>query len=243
MLATQTVRETILTSALLRLPTTMSLEDKEKRVDEQIALFGLEKCQNTFIGDGVKIIGVSGGERKRCSIAMATVVLPPILFLDEPTSGLDAFIAFSVINAMKKLCGMGVTIITTIHQPSSDTFALFDDLLLLVAGSIVYQGAATDTVGYFATQAGFVCPEHSNPADFFFMHVLTMGDEEKKIRTKFVQAERTKALSDAWAGYKKSAGLDVAVKLEGVTATYQHESEASANSHKVNNYGQFKLRK
>jgi len=53
-------------------------------------LFGLTKCANTYIGDpSSKVIGVSGGERKRVSIAMVTVTQPKILFLDEPTSGLD----------------------------------------------------------------------------------------------------------------------------------------------------------
>lgn len=207
MLATQTVRETVIMSALLRLPATMSHEEKVKRADDCIQLFGLNKCKDTYIGDGVKVIGVSGGERKRTSIAISIVAFPKIVFLDEPTSGLDSFIAFSVIKSLRRLCSAGVTVITTIHQPSSDTFALFDDLVLLADGSVVYHGESVTAVDYFARRGGFVCPPHSNPADFFFMHVLTCGDDDEKLRTKFVQSERSAFLVAAWGAEVEEGGL------------------------------------
>ncbi|GMH78937.1 hypothetical protein TL16_g07982 [Triparma laevis f. inornata] len=198
MLATQTVRETIEMSALLRLPSSLSREAKLARAQEVIELFGLTKCEATYIGDpSSQIIGVSGGERKRVSIAMMCVAQPRIIFLDEPTSGLDSFIAFSVIKIMKKLCSMGVTVITTIHQPSSDIFELFDDLLLIQSGSLVYHGPCSDSVGHFDT-LGFKCPEKHNPADFFFMRVLTCGDDEEKQKINFDQEERTRTLREAW---------------------------------------------
>ena len=159
MLATQTVRETIEMSALLRLPMSWSKSAKLARAQEVIELFGLQKCESTYIGDPAsQIIGVSGGERKRVSIAMMCVAQPRIIFLDEPTSGLDSFIAFSVIKIMKKLCAMGVTVITTIHQPSSDIFELFDDLLLIQSGAIVFHGKCSNSVGHFDA-LGFPCPE------------------------------------------------------------------------------------
>ncbi|GMH83511.1 hypothetical protein TrVE_jg5561 [Triparma verrucosa] len=198
MLATQTVRETIEMSALLRLPMSWSKSAKLARAQEVIELFGLQKCESTYIGDPAsQIIGVSGGERKRVSIAMMCVAQPRIIFLDEPTSGLDSFIAFSVIKIMKKLCAMGVTVITTIHQPSSDIFELFDDLLLIQSGAIVFHGKCSSSVGHFDA-LGFPCPEKHNPADFFFMRVLTCGDDEEKQRIKFDQEERTRTLTEAW---------------------------------------------
>ena len=202
MLATQTVRETIEMSALLRLPSTWSLKAKLDRAQECIELFSLNKCADTYIGaPASKIIGVSGGERKRVSIAMMCVAQPRILFLDEPTSGLDSFIAFSVIKIMKKLCQMGVTVLTTIHQPSSDIFELFDDLMLIQSGNIVYHGPCKDSVAHFSS-IGFKCPEQHNPADYFFMHVLTCGDDEEKARIKFSQNERTAALVEGWGKVK-----------------------------------------
>ncbi|KAJ3054386.1 hypothetical protein HDU99_007787 [Rhizoclosmatium hyalinum] len=118
-LATMTVREAITMSALLRLPEEMSLEEKTKAVERTIKLLNLEKCAATIIGNS-SIKGVSGGERKRCAMAMEIITNPSILFLDEPTSGLDTFTAFSVVNTLRNLASTGRTIITTIHQPSSE---------------------------------------------------------------------------------------------------------------------------
>jgi ATP-binding cassette subfamily G (WHITE) protein 1 len=203
MLATQTVRETIIMSALLTLPMTMTTEDKIRRAEEVIELFGLTKCADTYIGDpSSKIIGISGGERKRTSIAMSCVSTPSILYLDEPTSGLDSFIAFSVVKILKKLCDLGVSVVTTIHQPSSDTFSLFDDLIMITEGQVVYHGGCSQSVTYFGSIAEngepFACPEHSNPSDYYFMHVLTCGDNEEKVRINFNQDSRTKLLVDEW---------------------------------------------
>ena len=194
MLATQTVRETVEMAALLRLPSGMSRSEKLSRANETLELFGLTKCADTYIGDpSSKVIGVSGGERKRVSIAMISVAQPQILFLDEPTSGLDSFIAFSVIKVLKKLCGRGVTVLTTIHQPSSDIFQLFDDLLLVQSGSVVYHGPADASVSYFGS-IGFQCPPLSNPADYFFMHVLT----ELEAAPSYDQDSRERELRSAW---------------------------------------------
>lgn len=102
---------------------------------------------------------------------------------------------------MKKLCSKGVTVLTTIHQPSSDIFQLFDQLLLVQSGNLVYQGDASEAVNYFA-KIGFKCPELSNPADYFFMHVLT----ELEGGPNFSQQERENVLSDAWKAHKNKHG-------------------------------------
>jgi ABC-type multidrug transport system ATPase subunit len=209
-LATSTVREAIVMSALLRLPQDMEHEKKLEKADEMIELFALTKCQDTYIGNPASnFIGVSGGERKRCAIAALCVTNPDILFLDEPTSGLDSFIAFTVLKILKRLNSQGVTVVTTLHQPSSDIFSLFDDLHLLVGGRTVYYGPSDDSVPYFAA-LGYPCPKHSNPADFFFMHVLTEGDESKK--ATFDQAQRTQALGNSWDDSKENAASTSCIK-------------------------------
>ncbi len=81
-----TVRENLMFSAQLRLPTTIDKTEKQCRVEDTIELLGLWKCANSKIGTDM-IRGVSGGERKRCSIGMELVVDPAVIFLDEPTSG------------------------------------------------------------------------------------------------------------------------------------------------------------
>ncbi|KAJ3192234.1 ATP-binding cassette sub- G member 1 [Irineochytrium annulatum] len=174
-LASMTVREAIEMSATLRLPKSMSAEDRKRRVDEVIQELNLNKCVDTIIGDAMQK-GVSGGERKRCAMAMEMVTNPSVLFLDEPTSGLDTFTAFAVIKSLRELChNRGQTIVATLHQPSSEIFHLFDDLLLLSEGRIMYQGPAHKAVPYFSRE-GYPCPKRSNPADYFFYHILNTNE-------------------------------------------------------------------
>lgn len=166
-----TVRETITFSALLRLPQDMPKDLKLKRVDQIIRELGLLKCQNTVVGNEV-IRGVSGGERKRVNIGTELVTDPSLIFLDEPTSGLDAFSAESVMNSLLKLARNSRTIITTIHQPRSSIYAMFDNLLLLSEGRCMYFGQAQQAEAYFARQ-GFSCPRGFNPSDYF-LDVLSL---------------------------------------------------------------------
>jgi ABC-type multidrug transport system ATPase subunit len=82
---------------------------------------------------------ISGGERKRCSIGVELITDPSVILLDEPTSGLDSFKALALIKLLNRLARKeGKTIISTIHQPSSQAFALFDRLILMQDGNIVY---------------------------------------------------------------------------------------------------------
>lgn len=170
MLETMTVREAIKQSAILRLPKSVSKEERKNRVEDIIRLLHLESCQNTKIGSTNKK-GISGGERKRCATAMELIANPPMLFLDEPTSGLDTFTAYTVVKSLSRLAHQGRTVIATIHQPSSQIFHLFDDLILLNEGHIVYCGDVQASIDYFA-RLGYPCPQYSNPADFYFMDVL-----------------------------------------------------------------------
>lgn len=90
--------------------------------------------------------GVSGGERKRTNIGVELIGNPSILFLDEPTSGLDAFQAFNVMQSLWLLAQAGRTVLATVHQPRSSIFQMFDLLMLITKGRMVYFGAAADAV-------------------------------------------------------------------------------------------------
>lgn len=125
---TMTVRECLEFAAKLKLKGTN--EKKLQRVDETIKELRLQKCQNTKIG-GPLIKGVSGGERKRTSIGVELITDPNLIFLDEPTTGLDSFTATSVMEILRDLARSGRTIVSTIHQPNSDIFEMFDRLMLL----------------------------------------------------------------------------------------------------------------
>jgi len=200
-LATMTVREAITMAALLRLPRTMSHEAKLARVQQVIELLHLQKCSENVIGSTL-IKGISGGERKRVAIAMVMITNPSILLLDEPTSGLDAFTAYSICNTLKNVARTGRTVAATIHQPSSDIFHLFDDLVLLSEGYVIYHGPAEKMVPYFA-KIGFQFPQYTNPADYLFMSILNdakkMAEEgEKKGPTSEEQVARLAQLADNW---------------------------------------------
>lgn len=102
---------------------------------------GLQECADSVIGNW-HLRGISGGEKKRLSIALEIITMPKILFLDEPTSGLDSASAFFVVQSLRNIARDGRTVISSVHQPSSEVFALFDDLFLLSGGETVYFGEA-----------------------------------------------------------------------------------------------------
>ncbi|KAH6814853.1 ABC-2 type transporter family protein [Perilla frutescens var. frutescens] len=165
LLGTLTVRETITYSAHLRLPSSTTKEEMNDIIEGTIMEVGLQECSDRQIGNW-QLRGISGGEKKRLSIALEILVRPRILFLDEPTTGLDSAASFFVIQAIKNLARDGRTVISSIHQPSSEVFALFDDLFLLSGGEAVYFGEAKTAVKFFA-EAGFPCSSRRNPSDHF----------------------------------------------------------------------------
>ncbi|KAK4241540.1 hypothetical protein C8A03DRAFT_41028 [Achaetomium macrosporum] len=167
MLPTLTVHETILTSALLRLPRDMTRAAKEQRVLEVEKQLGIYHIRDSLIGsEEGKGRGISGGEKRRVSIACELVTSPSILFLDEPTSGLDAYNAYNVIECLVTLAKTYKrTVIFTIHQPRSNIVALFDRLILLAQGKTVYSGPLHQCQDYF-DHIGYSCPPGFNIADY-----------------------------------------------------------------------------
>nr|XP_024379444.1 ABC transporter G family member 14-like isoform X3 [Physcomitrium patens] len=159
-----TVKETLVYAARLRLPDTYTREAKVQRAESIITELGLERCKDTIIGGPFKR-GVSGGERKRVSIGHEMLVDPSLLFLDEPTSGLDSTTALRIIKTLQDMAKSGKTIITTIHQPSSTVYHMFDKMILLSEGHLLYYGDGHQAMSYFAS-IHFSPPFPMNPADF-----------------------------------------------------------------------------
>ncbi|XP_022935200.1 ABC transporter G family member 22-like isoform X3 [Cucurbita moschata] len=159
-----TVKETLRYAALLRLPKTLTKEQKEKRAVDVIYELGLERCQDTMIG-GSFVRGVSGGERRRVSIGNEILINPSLLFLDEPTSGLDSTTALKIVQILHEIAEAGKTVVTTIHQPSSRLFHKFDKLILLGKGSLIYYGKAAEAINYFSS-IGCSPLIAMNPAEF-----------------------------------------------------------------------------
>uniref|UniRef100_A0A7S3EFB3 Probable ATP-dependent transporter ycf16 n=1 Tax=Rhodosorus marinus TaxID=101924 RepID=A0A7S3EFB3_9RHOD len=164
MFETLTVQEQIRFSADLRLPKKVGKERRRIKAEEIINELGLRNVKESKIG-GESVRGVSGGEKRRVNIGTELVTSPSLIFLDEPTSGLDSFNALNVMQSLRNLAERGRTIVTTIHQPRSNIFKLFDQLLLLSKGEVVYFGPANEAVAYFS-KLGHPCPPEYNPADF-----------------------------------------------------------------------------
>ncbi|XP_039594323.1 broad substrate specificity ATP-binding cassette transporter ABCG2-like [Polypterus senegalus] len=164
-MGTLTVRENLLFSAALRLPSSISFTEKQERVSNVITELGLTRVADSKLGTEL-IRGVSGGERKRTNIGMELITEPPVLFLDEPTTGLDASTAKAVLALLKRLAQRGRTIIFSIHQPRYSIFKLFDSLTLLAIGRVIYHGPAQSALQYFHS-IGYECEPFNNPADFF----------------------------------------------------------------------------
>ncbi|QLG71364.1 hypothetical protein HG535_0B04040 [Zygotorulaspora mrakii] len=165
LLPTLTVYETILNSALLRLPRALSFESKQARVYQVLEELRILEIKDRIIGDEFER-GISGGEKRRVSIACELVTSPLILFLDEPTSGLDANNANNVVECLVRLSkNFNRTLVLSIHQPRSNIFQLFDKLVLLSNGEMVYSGDAI-RVADFLRNNGYNCPSDYNIADY-----------------------------------------------------------------------------
>lgn len=165
LIPTLTVYETVLNSALLRLPRNMTLRQKEARVIEVLNELRILNIKDRVIGSDFKR-GISGGEKRRVSIACELVTSPSIIFLDEPTSGLDSYNAKNVIECLVRLSrDYNRTIVFTIHQPRSNIVSLFDQMILLSEGDLIYSGDEIKCNDYFGRN-GYRCPLGYNLADY-----------------------------------------------------------------------------
>lgn len=194
LLPSLTVRETLRFAAVLRLPAWMSKAEKTRRADSVLLKMGLRDCADNLIGSEL-VKGISGGEKRRVTIAIQILTDPRVLLLDEPSSGLDGFTAASIIEVLRGLAEEGRTVLLTIHQPRSDLFEHFGNVLLLArGGSPVYAGMGNGMLKYFET-LGFSCGQHMNPADFALdMITVDTQHEAKEAASK----EKVKGLIETW---------------------------------------------
>jgi len=118
-------------------------------VTDTLKTLGIYETRELVVGNPLQKT-ISGGQRKRLNIALELLREPPILFLDEPTSGLSSRDSENIIDLLKELSLKGKLVLTTIHQPSSDIFKMFDNLLLLdVGGYQIYYGDPVESLVYF----------------------------------------------------------------------------------------------
>ncbi|XP_017472900.1 PREDICTED: ATP-binding cassette sub-family G member 1 [Rhagoletis zephyria] len=164
-----TVEELMELSCNLKLP---HCKCKAELITEILENLNLNHRRNIFAEK------LSGGERKRLSIALELVANPKIFFLDEPTSGLDEVTAAQCIRLLSQLAKQGRTIVCTIHQPSATIFNYFDSIFVLASGQCVYQGPPSAVIP-FLRHVHIECPKYYSPSDYIIE--LCDADEGKLI--------------------------------------------------------------
>ena len=131
-----TVLEEVLLAARRRLPPGTSSAECLKKALEALHLMELSHRLDTKIGSGGGKGGISGGERRRVSVAKGILTNPRVLMLDEPTSGLDAASALLLVRIFKRIALRGCCVLCIIHQPRLEAFNLFDKVVALGAGTV-----------------------------------------------------------------------------------------------------------
>ncbi|KAE8140099.1 ABC-2 type transporter-domain-containing protein [Aspergillus pseudotamarii] len=168
------------------------------RIQTLLSAFGIQKQASTLVGTPIRK-GISGGQKRRVSVASQLITCPKILLLDEPTSGLDSTASYEIISYVKKLAvANNLIIIASIHQPSTTTFQLFDNLLLLSGGKTCYFGPISDVPSYFES-IDYPVPSNTNPAEYLLDAVSSDfavdEDQVEKIQTAWTQSAECAALS------------------------------------------------
>ncbi|KAL3528696.1 hypothetical protein ACH5RR_008018 [Cinchona calisaya] len=145
--------------------------------DYVLRILGLDGCQDTIIGDEMQR-GISGGQKKRVTTGEIIVGPTKTLFMDEISTGLDSSTTFQIVKCLQQIVRVTeATVLMSLLQPSPETYELFDDIILLSEGQIVYHGPREHILEFFET-CGFRCPERKGAADFL-QEVMSRKDQEQ----------------------------------------------------------------
>ncbi|XP_021748020.1 ABC transporter G family member 34-like isoform X1 [Chenopodium quinoa] len=143
--------------------------------DYVLKLLGLDICADTMVGDEMRR-GISGGEKKRLTLGEMLVGPTKVFLMDEISTGLDSSTTFRICKNLRDIVHMlDVTMIISLLQPNPETYDLFDDIILLIEGHIVYQGSCEDVLEFF-DYMGFKCPERKEVVDFL-LEVTSKKDQ------------------------------------------------------------------
>ncbi|KAH9258346.1 hypothetical protein BASA81_003395 [Batrachochytrium salamandrivorans] len=237
-----TVLETLQFACEMVLPSATAAQDKVDHMLRVVAQLGMGHVLDTLVGGGA-VRGLSGGERRRVSIALQLIKSPSILLLDEPTSGLDAHMALKLCKVLRELANEGRAVLATVHQPSVACFELFDRVVVLSAGHTVYSGTRTG-VAQFLQGCGRGVPASGwNPADWILTLVDFNREEgagaggalEFRNDAQTEEILRRRNVRSQGKGFKAATfdermlGADVALLREGVVAYYQQVNADKAS--------------
>ncbi|THU63952.1 hypothetical protein C4D60_Mb01t21280 [Musa balbisiana] len=147
----------------------------DPEIDTYMKIMGLDLCADTMVGDAMRR-GISGGEKKRLTTGEMIVGPTTTLFMDEISSGLDSSTTFQIVTCLQQFAHITEsTVVVSLLQPAPETYELFDDIILMAEGKIVYQGPCNHILNFFE-ECGFKCPERKGVADFL-QEVLSRKDQ------------------------------------------------------------------
>ncbi|KAL8458116.1 hypothetical protein ACS0TY_035847 [Phlomoides rotata] len=145
--------------------------------DYVLKILGLEGCADTIVGDEL-VRGISGGQRKRVTTGEMLVGPTNALFMDEISTGLDSSTTFQIVDSLRQYVHiLNGTALISLLQPAPEVYDLFDDIILLSDGEIVYQGPRENVLEFFES-VGFKCPDRKGVADFL-QEVTSKKDQQQ----------------------------------------------------------------
>jgi len=210
-----TVSETLRYSAKLALPRGVAAHELQHRVDHLVESFGLRNQSQTLVGTPLQK-GLSGGQKRRVSVATQLITSPKILYLDEPTSGLDSTASFEVVSFLRDFAQRNkILIVASIHQPSTKTFELFDKVCLLSQGKACFYGSRPDLLA-FLQSIDLPVPEMTNPAE----HILDITNVDFSTHSDAEQL-RLDQITGAWGRSAQAAHLQREIQSSAASSEDQ----------------------
>eukprot|EP00117_Sycon_ciliatum_P002116 scpid53675/ scgid5426/ ABC transporter G family member 18; Probable white-brown complex homolog protein 18 len=196
------VKENLLYCAMMRVPGNTCGEDLCERVELVMREVGLYEAADTIVG-GSMGGGLSGGQKRRLSVAIQLIRMPNVLFLDEPTSGLDANSSLELLKMLHVVAKGGRLVVMTIHQPRLEIYHMFDSILFMCAGKIAFYGSPTRAPEFFL-EALEGMPrkqladddDDPNPADLI-MDLLNSRENQHAIISHYQQSTEPSAVEQA----------------------------------------------
>ncbi|XP_004291542.1 PREDICTED: pleiotropic drug resistance protein 2-like [Fragaria vesca subsp. vesca] len=157
--------------------TSLAGQETSLVTDYVLKILGLDICADILVGDEMRR-GISGGQKKRVTTGEMLVGPAKAYFMDEISTGLDSSTTFQIVRYMRQMVHiMDVSMVISLLQPAPETYDLFDDVILLSDGQIVYQGPRENVLEFFEYM-GFKCPDRKGVADFL-QEVTSKKDQEQ----------------------------------------------------------------
>ncbi|KAG0577997.1 hypothetical protein KC19_5G197200 [Ceratodon purpureus] len=207
--------------------TALSGVESSLATDYTLKILGLDVCADTLVGDNMRR-GISGGQKKRVTTGEMIVGPTRAMFMDEISTGLDSSTTFQIVKSLRQFAHvMSSTVLMSLLQPAPETFELFDDIILLSEGQIVYHGPREHVLEFFE-ECGFRCPDRKGVADFL-QEVTSKKDQEQYWMDKR-RPYHYVSVTDFEEKFKRFH-VGVAQKLELAHPYPKHRSHRAALTH------------